>query len=179
MKITLIKQIGEEQLASLCELLIDSVQGGASIGFHSPLSMKKAREYWNEVDSSLPSGRILLIAEEDSGIAGSVQLAPCLRENGKHRGEIQKLFVLQSHRGQGIAKKLMQSAERHAAEIGLSLLVLDTQEGSPAQYIYQHLGWAAAGIIPGYASSPEGTLHGTVILYNEISPVSADRKDIP
>ncbi|ADU62438.1 MAG: GNAT family N-acetyltransferase [Pseudodesulfovibrio sp.] len=158
------------QFRELCDLLVDSVEGGASVGFLSPLSMEKAGEYWRTVADALPSGLALFIAEDESSIVGSVQLAPCARENGLHRAEIQKLFVLRSHRGQGIATELMHAAQTHALSLGRTLLVLDTHAGSKAEALYEHLGWKRAGSIPDYAASPDGTLHGTVFLYKRISP---------
>lgn len=158
------------QFHELCALLADSVEGGASVGFLSPLSLEKAGEYWRMVADALPSGLALFIAEDTGSIVGSVQLAPCARENGLHRAEIQKLFVLRSHRGRGIATQLMHAAQTHALSLGRTLLVLDTHEGSKAQALYEHLGWARAGSIPDYAASPDGTLHGTVIFYKRIGP---------
>lgn len=156
------------QFHELCALLVDSVEGGASVGFLSPLSLEKAEEYWRTVADALPSGLALFIAEDQGSIVGSVQLAPCAKENGLHRAEIQKLFVLRSHRSRGIATELMHAAQTHALSWGRTLLVLDTHEGSKAEALYTHLGWTRAGSIPDYASSPDGTLHGTVFFYKRI-----------
>jgi GNAT superfamily N-acetyltransferase len=163
-----ITKLSTGQLHELCALLVDSVDGGASVGFLAPLSMEKAEEYWRMVAAALPSGLVLFIAEDEGSIVGSVQLAPCARENGHHRAEIQKLFVLRSHRGRGIATQLMHGAQTHAISLGRTLLVLDTHEGSKAEALYDHLGWTRAGSIPDYAASPDGTLHATVIFYKRI-----------
>ena len=94
---------------------------------------------------------------------GTVQGAPCPKENGKHRGEVQKLFVFSTHRGRHIATQLMNAAEEHAVALGLRLLVLDTHEGGNAETIYQHLGWKRCGVIPDFAVCPDWTLHGTAL----------------
>lgn len=99
---------------------------------------------------------------------GSVQLAASPKENGRHRAEIQKLFVHTACRGQGIASKLMLTAEDFAHANDRLLLVLDTQTGSEAEAIYQHLGWQKAGEIPLYAASPDGTLQATSYFYKII-----------
>ena len=99
---------------------------------------------------------------------GTVQLALCPRENSRHRAEIQKLCVLRSHRGKRIASQLMQAAEDRARALGRTLLVLDTHQGRPAEAVYTHLGWQRVGAIPGFATTPDGVLHGTVFFYKQL-----------
>jgi GNAT superfamily N-acetyltransferase len=157
-------------LPSLGALLIDAVQDGASVGFLAPLTQERAGEYWVQVLSGLDGGTCLWVAEMEGAVVGSVQLAPSAKENGRHRAEIQKLFVLTSHRGKGIAARLMAVAESHARSLGRSLLVLDTQAGSAAESVYRRLGWEKAGEIPDYAASPDGRLHATAYYYKRLAP---------
>lgn len=156
------------QFLDLCELLIDAVEGGASVGFLGPLSVRTAAEYWEGVISELSSGLGLFVAEDGDTIAGAVQVALCARENGQHRAEIRKLCVLRSRRRQGIGASLMRAAEEFAAAQGRTLLVLDTEEGSTAEAMYARSGWQRAGAIPDYAASPDGTPHGTVFFFKRI-----------
>ena len=97
-----------------------------------------------------------------------MQLAPCLKPNGRHRGEVMKLLVHRRARGRGIASALLAALEAHAHATGLSLLVLDTEAGSPAEALYRHLGWRYGGSIPGYALTPDGAPHATVYLYKPL-----------
>jgi GNAT superfamily N-acetyltransferase len=149
----------------LCGLLIDAVEHGASVGFLAPLAAQTAARYWEQALSSLGTGLYLWVAQSGGIVVGSVQLLPSEKENGLHRAEIQKLFVLQSHRGQGIASQLMQAAEAFARSKDRTLLVLDTQAGSSAEAMYRHLGWQKAGEIPGYAAAPDGTLRATAYYF--------------
>jgi acetyltransferase len=157
-------------LAPLGQLLIDAVHGGASVGFLAPLAPARASAYWEQVFAALGEALQLWVAEVDGQVVGSVQLAPCLKENGRHRAEIQKLLVRTSRRGQGIAGQLMAQAEARARAAGIRLLVLDTQGGSPAESLYRHLGWTRAGEIPGYAASPDGRLHATAYYFKSVAP---------
>ncbi|MBL8148990.1 MAG: GNAT family N-acetyltransferase [Blastocatellia bacterium] len=160
--IRLISSTQESAIEGLCHLLIDVVNGGASVGFLAPLSTKTALNYWQDLFSKqLNNGLLLWIAELEGKIIGSVQLQLCNKENARHRAEIQKLFVLSNHRGKGVSSKLMQAAESFAYSNGRTLLVLDTESGSVAESIYKHLGWQKVGEIPDYAASPDGKLHAT------------------
>lgn len=159
----------ERQLAgSLSKLLIDAVHSGASVGFLAPMSHETAQRYWNDVFPALGDGLILFVAEQDGEVIGSVQLAPCRKENGRHRAEIQKLFVLRSARGQSVSSSLLKAAEAHALSLGCWLLVLDTLQGSFAETVYLHHGWRRGGEIPDYAADPHGKLFPTVYYYKHL-----------
>jgi GNAT superfamily N-acetyltransferase len=154
-------------LAALCDLLQDAVEDGASVGFLLPLPRMAAQRYWNHVLTELGPDLQLWIAELDGELVGTVQLASCRKENGRHRAEAQKLLVDSAYRQQGLGKALMQAVEDYAAQSGLTLLVLDTSRGSVGETVFLRLGWTRAGEIPGYAASPDGALHPTVIFYKK------------
>ncbi len=156
-------------LPQLVALLVDAVQDGASIGFTLPLSTNSAERYWQEVVRDVDQGsRTLLLARREGVVVGSVQLGLCTRPNGLHRAEVQKLLVHTRWRRQGIARALMAAIEQAARAAGRSLLYLDTESDRPAEAMYEQMGWNRAGEIPGYAASPDGQLHGTVIFYRTI-----------
>jgi acetyltransferase len=155
--------------AGLAGLLVDSVHGGASVGFLAPLSEATALEYWEQIRASLETVR-LWVAEIDGRVVGSVQLALCTKPNGVHRAELQKLLVHSGHRGRGIAGRLMTACEDYARFARRTLLYLDTEAGSEAESIYRHLGWEKAGEIPFYFARPTGELHTTAVYYKRVAP---------
>ena len=157
-------------LDGLCTLLRQSVDQGASVGFLAPLSQATALAYWTRIVGALGPELALWVAEDRGRVVGSVQLAPCGKENGRHRAEVQKLFVLPGHRGQGIATRLMDALEACARADGRTLLVLDTEAGSGAEGFYRALGWQRVGEVPDYAASPRGELHATAIHFKRLSP---------
>lgn len=160
---------GDRAAEALATLLADTVDSGASVGFLAPLDPVEALAWAQGVLADLGPGLHLWLAEDEHGQPlGTVQLAPCLRANGRHRGEVQKLFVHRRARGQRIGSRLMQAVEDHARELGLRLLVLDTQAGSTAESVYRHLGWQHAGNVPGYALSPDGRPHATAYFYKPL-----------
>ena len=156
-------------VASLAKLLTDAVGTGASVGFLRDLSKDQAHEWAAATLAALGPGLALWVAESDGAVLGSVQLAPCLKPNGRHRGEVMKLLVQRRARGRGVASALLAAVEQAARDGGLRLLVLDTEAGSAAEGIYRHLGWHFGGTIPGYALTPAGTPHPTVYLYKTLT----------
>ncbi|MBM7621247.1 ribosomal protein S18 acetylase RimI-like enzyme [Bacillus tianshenii] len=158
----------ETYLDELVEMLTLVVEG-ASIGFLPPVTKEAAVEYWKSVEES---GISLFIARIQDRVVGSVQLHECSSQNGRHRAEIAKMMVHPDFRQQGIARKLMIAAEEKAIQDGKTLLVLDTREGTPANSLYNSLGYVEVGRIPNYARSADGTLHTTVIYYKQIGRVT-------
>jgi acetyltransferase len=154
----------------LIELLRDSVEGGASVGFLAPLKRELAEAFWRDIlREAETSQRVILIATaEDGSVAGSVQLSLVQKENGRHRAEVQKLLVHSRYRNQGLGRRLMHAIELEARQRGITLLVLDTIEGELAEQLYLKLGYVRVGEIPNYASFPDGRLWATVIFYKEL-----------
>ncbi|MEW5927913.1 MAG: GNAT family N-acetyltransferase [Gemmatimonadota bacterium] len=145
--------------AELAAVLVDCVEGGASVSFMAPLSPEKAEAFWRDVAEGIAAGeRVLLVAEdrESGGIAGTVQVLLDLPENQPHRAEVAKMLVRRSARRRGLGGLLMRAAAEAAREEGRTLLVLDTVTGSDAERLYERLGWTRVGVVPGYALMPDG-----------------------
>jgi acetyltransferase len=157
-----------EFIEALSALLIDSVENGASVGFLSPLSPDTAWFYWQNTLKDLGADLMLWVAMNNDQVVGSVQLSLSTKENGQHRAEVQKLFVLKAYRSQGVASLLMKSLEEVAKENARTLLFLDTQVGSDAEIVYQRLGWQHAGEIPDFAADPNGQLRATAFYYKKL-----------
>lgn len=153
-------------IPSLSRLLQDAVHSGASVGFLAPLSSEDAERYWEKILQEVQEQtRILLAVRADDEVIGAVQLALAMPQNGRHRAEVQKLFVHTAHRRRGIAKVLLAALETAAREAGRILLVLDTITGSDAAKLYARLGYQSAGVIPQYALSSDGVLEATQLFY--------------
>jgi GNAT superfamily N-acetyltransferase len=160
----------EAAIPQLALLLVDSVDGGASVGFVHPFSVADAETWWQTAARGVHSGTTLLwVAEDGQGIAGTIQLKLTVAyTNGRHRAEIAKLLVHRRARGRGIAKALLAEAERTAAENGVSILMLDTQTDSDAEYLYVKAGWTRFGVMPDHAADPAGVLQPTSFFYKKL-----------
>ncbi|MEU5000014.1 GNAT family N-acetyltransferase [Streptomyces sp. NPDC021622] len=153
----------------LAALLADVVDGGSSLGFLAPLDRQDAADWWRGLAPAVAQGRLAVWAARDAErITGTVSLGFTDKPNGRHRAEILKLMVHRSARGQGLARTLLAAAERTAAEADMTLLILDTETGSPAESLYRAGGWTAAGVIPDYATDPAGALHPTTVFFKKL-----------
>jgi acetyltransferase len=150
----------------LTELLRDGVNNGAAMGFLAPLSVEEARGYWQEVAEALGKPyRVLLVALEGEEVVGTVQLELASRPNGLHRAEIMKVMVHSGHRRKGIGLALMQAVEEKARALNRTTLVLDTREDDTGEGLYLKSGFIRSGVIPNFARSSDGSLHGTIVMY--------------
>lgn len=161
----------EERIGELGALLHACVLDGASIGFILPFSSTEAEEFWRlKVLPAVAQGtRIVLLAEEQGSLVGTVQLDYDTPGNQRHRAEVRKLLVHPDLRRRGIAKALMHEIEGHAARLGRSLITLDTRSGDAAEPLYKALGYRVAGIIPDYCRDTiVDRLDSTTVMYKSI-----------
>ncbi|WP_199609041.1 GNAT family N-acetyltransferase [Flocculibacter collagenilyticus] len=157
-------------LSPLSNLLFDCVTTGASIGFTLPFSLEDAMKYWQSIANDLEQrNKILLVAIIDNQLVGSVQLSLCIKDNARHRAEVEKLMVLSTARGKGVAKALMIELESYAQRSNRYLLVLDTRVGDIASILYQKIGYIAAGTIPNFTVDSNNNHEDTCYFYKNIN----------
>lgn len=166
-----VRQIGmvtEGDIRGLGDVLIDCVEGGASVSFMWPMTRGKADAFWSKVAGDVETGqRLLFVAEDASGIIGTVQVVYAQSENQPHRADISKMLVHQRARRRGVGAVLMQAAEVAARAAGKSVLMLDTASDD-AERLYVRMGWTLAGVVPDYALLPDGRLCATSLYYRRI-----------
>jgi ribosomal protein S18 acetylase RimI-like enzyme len=161
-------RLDPKHVEDLADVLVDCVQGLASIGFMLPFSRERAVEFWRGVGAEVEAGRrALLIASDDTGVCGTVQVVLAQPDNQPHRGDVTKMLVHRRARRRGIGAALMKAAEEAAIECGKTLLVLDTASDD-AERLYERSGWTRVGTIPGYALLPQGGLCDTVVFYRNL-----------
>jgi GNAT superfamily N-acetyltransferase len=157
-------------LDALADILIDCVEGGASVSFLWPLSRADALRFWRGVAESVDRNeRVLLIAEDEQGaVIGTAQLITDMPENQPHRAEVAKMLVHRNARRQGVAQQLMAAIDAAAQAEGKTVLVLDTATGGDAERLYDRAGWQQVGVIPNYALMPDGKLAGTTFFFKQL-----------
>lgn len=161
--------VDDAQIEELADVLIDCVDGGAGVSFVHPLAPAKAQAFWRRIAAGVEAGECaLLVAEDDTGIVGTVQLELEQPENQPHRADLSKMLVHRRARRRGLGAALLEAAEETARECGRTLLVLDTNAGGDAERLYARLGWVRVGTIPGYSVQPRGGLCATTLFYKEL-----------
>jgi GNAT superfamily N-acetyltransferase len=161
--------LNEAHIEGLADVLIDCVEGGASVSFMHPLPRDRAVAFWRNVAQDVAAGeRALVVAEDVLGICGTVQLAFAPFENQPHRADLLKMLVHRRARRQGLGAALLRAAEATARECGKTLLLLDTASDE-AERLYQREGWVRVGVIPGFALLPQGGLCDTTFYYRNLA----------
>lgn len=161
-------KVDDAQIEGLVDVLIDCVEGGASVSFMWPLTRERARAFWQRVARGVASAeRVLVIAEDAEGVCGTVQLILDQPENQPHRADLAKMLVHRRARRRGLGAALMRAAEAAARDCGKTLLVLDTASDD-AERLYEREGWVRVGVIPGYALLPHGGPCATTYFYRNL-----------
>ena len=161
--------VAERELDQLASVLVDCVEGGASVSFMAPFPQDQGLSFFRKVAISVASGETVLLAAKLAGkIVGTVQLGLDTPPNQPHRADIKKLLVHRAARGHGIAAALMARAEREARRHGRWLLVLDTVPNENGHRLYLREGWTQTGIVPDYALFPDGRRSDTAIMWKRL-----------
>jgi GNAT superfamily N-acetyltransferase len=163
--------LNDTEIAGLADVLLDCVDGGASVSFMSPLPRERALQFWHGVADGVARGeRALLLAEDaQGGVVGTVHLVLAQPDNQPHRADVAKMLVHRRARRSGVAAALMQAAERVAIAEGKTLLVLDTVTGGDAERLYERQGWQRCGVIPDYALWPRGGYCATTVFFKPLA----------
>ena len=169
-----VRRLGAQEAArsveALADVLVDCVEGGASVSFMLPLARDKALAFWRGVADGVARGeRALLVAEDGAGrIVGTVQLVMAMPDNQPHRADVAKMLVHRRARRAGIGQRLLAALDEVANEEGKTVLVLDTVTGGDAERLYERAGWQRAGVVPKYALMPDGAWCATTFFYKHL-----------
>jgi GNAT superfamily N-acetyltransferase len=167
--ISLSPPVADTALDQLAAVLVDCVEGGASVSFMASFSHEEALGFFRKVADSVAAGdTVLLAATLDGKIVGTVQLGLDTPPNQQHRADVKKMLVLRAARGRGVGAALMAAVEDEAKRRGRWLLVLDTVPGENGHRLYRRAGWIQTGLVPDYALFPDGRLCDTAIMWKRL-----------
>lgn len=170
MTIRRLDSLDERLIGELADVTKDCVDGGASIGFMQPFTRERAITFWRQVAVAVAAGqRALLVAEDDQGVCGTVQLIFDLPDNQPHRADLAKMQVHRRARKHGLGEALLRAAEDTARSCGKTLLVLDAVTDGDAARLYARLGWVRVGDIPNFALYPGGGYCSTTYFYRDLT----------
>jgi GNAT superfamily N-acetyltransferase len=168
--ITLRPEAYDAAIPGLADLLVDAVEGGASVNFLAGFTVKEAADWWRARADQLADGTITAFVAHDADgrILGCTLLMRSRNPNSPHRAEIGKVLVHRPVRRQGLARRLMTAAEDAARAEGRWLLILDTQTESDAEHLYRALGWTEFGQVPNHSMLTDGTLSPTTFFWKDL-----------
>src|SRR3954469_20239848 len=139
---------------ALSEVLLDCIEGGASVSFMRDFTPLQAADYWRAIATVVGGGqRVVFVA---GNVDGTAQLVLDTPPNQPHRAELAKMLVHRRARRAGLGRALFEAVEAEARRRGRTLLTFDTISGSAAERLYLSCGCRKAGEIPEYALMPEG-----------------------
>ena len=167
----------ETVLPGLAEVLVDTVDGGASVGFLNGLTYERALSWWRTflADPSMTTW----IATDSAGVAGVVGLQPALQESAPHRAEVRMLLVHRRARGQAVARALLAALEGEAITRGRWLLVLDRRPAAQPRRYTAGSGWQSAGVIPYHTLDPRGAPAGTTFFWKHLGTRNSEPNNGP
>jgi GNAT superfamily N-acetyltransferase len=172
-------------IPALAALVVDAVNGGASVNFLAGVTEGEAAEWWTNRIGDVAAGTITAfvaksVDDSTAGpgqqIFGSTLLIRSRNQNSPHRAEIGKVIVHRSVRRLGLGRALMAAAEARAQADGRWLLLLDTHSGGVAEVFYRSLGWQELGTIPNHAYSAPGLLVPTTFFWKDLRSATIDPK---
>ncbi|KIK65613.1 hypothetical protein GYMLUDRAFT_39094 [Collybiopsis luxurians FD-317 M1] len=165
------------ELPALSSLLLEVLKDNFVMYFVLPVTLDEIQHWWTDLlQEGLQDGnKVLFLAHEgqstDRKLIGCIYLDRCKQPNARHRADACKLMVSDSARRRGVGKALMEALEHHAKHgMGLKLLQLGTQTGSPAEKFYEALGWTKDGFVPDAALAPDGkTMTSYTLFYKKLN----------
>lgn len=165
-------QLKPADLNDLCQATEDAITDGIGFNWMTPPMRETLEAYWKGVlvvpERTLFGGRL------DGTLVGSVQLVRPSRskETSAFAVNVEAHFIAPWARGHGIAKLLLETAEREAAKEGFSIVRLHVREGQErALQIYREGGYTEWGTLPYYEIVNARMMAGH-FFYKKLAPVS-------
>jgi GNAT superfamily N-acetyltransferase len=129
------------------------VDSGDGFPHSPPLSRREFDDYW--VDHA--SGVWVLRAHGE--LVGAYYLKPNFVGRAAHISNA-GYFVLASHRGQGLGRRLVEHSLDEARRLGFDAMQFNLVfESNPARHLYRELGFLEVGRIPGAVDGEDAVIY--------------------
>lgn len=158
------------EMQDLCDATDSAIEAGGGFGWVKLPARDILERYWQGV-LTMPQ-RLLFVARLDGVICGTAQLVlpPKNNEAQSFAVHLTGNFVAPWARGHGLARMLVEEAERKAGDLGFSVINLDVRETQDAAIkLYESLGYTLFGQHPFYARVGEDVIKGRYY-YKVINP---------
>lgn len=150
--VEIVDSLSPADLNDLCDAMDAAIESGGGFGWVVPPARDVMERYWRGV--LVVPERTLLLARLDGVVCGAVQLVEPSRHNEAQAFSATLLaaFVAPWARGRGIGRRMIDTAEKLAFEMGYRVLQLDVRETQEsAIHLYESMGYRRWGTNPAYA----------------------------
>lgn len=160
------------ELEELCIATEDAIRDGIGFNWMTPPQRETLESYWNGV--LIVPHRSLFVGKLDNVVAASIQLVrpSKTKETSAFAANIEAHFVAPWARGHGLAKMLLDLAEREAAKDGFSVINLSVRQSQErALTLYREHGYTEWGTMPYYEYVNASMVSGH-FFYKKLEPIS-------
>lgn len=159
-------------LSDLSQATEDAIRDGIGFNWLIPPERETLESYWKGV--LMVPERILFGGRLDGNLVSSIQLIKPTRskETSAFAASIEGHFVAPWARGHGLAKMLLEFAEREASKQGFSTLLLHVRcTQTKAITLYRENQYQEWGVLPNY-EFVNGSMVPGHYFYKELAPLS-------
>lgn len=159
-------------LDDLCKATEDAIVDGIGFNWVTPPMREVLESYWK--GALLVPTRSVFGGRLDGALAASVQLVRPgkNKETSAFACDVEAHFVAPWARGHGLAKLLLEHAERQAAKDGFSLIRLSVRQTQErALTVYREAGYVEWGSMPYYEYVNASMVAGH-FFYKQLAPIS-------
>ncbi len=171
-KVEKIESFKPADLSDLVQATEDAIRDGIGFNWVIPPGRDILETYWKGV--VLVPDRVLFCGRLDGTISASVQLIKpgASKETSAFAATLDAHFVAPWARGHGLAKMLLEEAEREARKLGYTLLKLAVRQTQQAAIqLYEEQGFVLWGTLP-YHEYVGGNMVAGNYYYKSIEPIS-------
>lgn len=172
-KVEKITEFKHSDLDDLVQATEDAIRDGIGFNWVLPPGREVLEQYWHGV--LVVPERVLFGGRLDGTLAGSIQLikpGPS-KETSSFAATLDAHFVAPWARGHGLARALLQLAEREARTLGFSVLRLSVRETQEAAIkLYEEGGYKCWGVLP-YFEIVNARMVAGRFYYRQLEPVTS------
>lgn len=168
-----ITEFRHADLEELCSATEDAIRDGIGFNWVVPPGSDVLEAYWRGV--LIVPDRTLFVARLDGVLAGSIQLIKpgATKETSSFCASMEAHFVAPWARGHGLAKMLLEAAEREARTQGFSVIRLSVRETQErAIKLYEDHGYTQWGRFPYYEFVSARMIAG-LFYYKNVDPLTS------
>ena len=159
--VEVVDTLSQSDINDLCDATDAAIEGGGGFGWVDLPNRDVLERYWQGV-MAMPA-RTLFVARLDGVICGTCQLwkPPRNNEAQAHTVTLTTNFVAPWARGHGLAKLLVETAEKVAVDDDFAVINLEVRETmTQAIEMYEGLGYIRFGEHPYSVRLPDQVLKG-------------------